>query len=57
MAGIVGAAYFMYGRKQGRIVPMIAGVLLGIYPWFFDSVIWLLVVGALLVAAPFVIDY
>jgi len=37
-------------------VPMAAGVLLCIYPYFTDSVLWLSVIGAVLVAAPFVID-
>jgi hypothetical protein len=36
---------------------MIAGILLCIYPWFFDSVLWLSVVGLALAAAPFMIDY
>jgi uncharacterized membrane protein len=57
LAGVIGAAYFIYGKKQARMVPMVAGVLLCVYPWFFDSVLWLVVIGLALVAAPFVIDY
>jgi hypothetical protein len=56
-AGICGMAYFSYGRKQARLTPMVSGVLLCIYPYFFDSVLWLCVVGSLLLAAPFAIDY
>jgi hypothetical protein len=56
IAGAFGAAYFMYGKKQARVVPMVSGVLLCVYPYFFDSVLWLVVFGAALIAAPFLID-
>ena len=57
IAGAFGVGYFMYGKKQSKFTPMIAGVLLCIYPYFTDSVLWLSVVGILLLAAPFVIDF
>jgi hypothetical protein len=57
LAGVFGIAYFMYGRRQAKLVPLIAGVLLCIYPYFIDSVLWLCIVGILLLSAPFVIDY
>jgi hypothetical protein len=56
-AGAIGMGYLVYGRRQAKFVPAIAGILLCAYPYFFDSVLWLSVVGALLVAAPFVIDF
>ena len=56
LAGAFGVAYFVYGKKQTRIVPMVSGVLLCVYPYFFESVLWLVVIGAALVAAPFLID-
>ena len=57
IAGVFGVAYFVYGKRQGKLVPLIAGVFLCIYPYFIESVLWLSVVGILLLAAPFVIDY
>ncbi len=57
LAGVFGVAYFVYGKRQTKLTPMIAGVLLCIYPYFIESVLWLAVVGLLLLAAPFVIDY
>jgi hypothetical protein len=57
MAGVFGMAYFMYGKRQMKISAMVAGVLLCIYPYFIDSVLWLAVVGALLLSAPFVLDF
>jgi hypothetical protein len=50
-------AYFMDGKRQARFSAMISGVLLCIYPYFFDSVLWFCVVGAMLLTAPFLIDF
>ena len=57
VAGAFGVAYLVYGRRQKKLVPVVAGVLLCVYPYFVESWLWLGVVGALLVAAPFVIDF
>ena len=55
--GAIGVGYFMYGKRQARFVPLIAGMLLCVYPYFVDSVTWLVVVGVALMAAPFLIDF
>ena len=55
LAGVFGVAYFIYGKRQAKLVPLIAGVLLCIYPYFIESVLWLSIVGLLLLAAPFVL--
>lgn len=57
MTGVVGAAYFVYGKKQAKFMPMLCGALLCVYPWFIESVLWLSVVGLALMAAPFFIDF
>ena len=57
IAGVFGVAYFIYGKRQAKLVPLIAGVLLCVYPYFFESVLWLCIVGIALLAAPFLIDY
>jgi hypothetical protein len=57
IAGAFGVGYFMYGKKQAKLVPLISGVLLCIYPYFFESALWLSIIGIALLAAPFVIDY
>jgi hypothetical protein len=57
IAGVFGMAYFVYGKKQMRVSAMVAGVLLCVYPYFIESVLWQVVVGVVLLAAPFVIDY
>ena len=57
VAGAIGMAYLVYGRRQTKLVPVIAGVLLCVYPYFVEGWLWLGVVGALLLVAPFVIDF
>jgi hypothetical protein len=57
ITGALGVAYIVYGKRQTKFVPVIAGVLLCTYSYFVDSWVWLCVVGALLLAAPFVIDF
>jgi hypothetical protein len=57
VAGAIGMGYFIYGKRQTKIVPMVAGALLCIYPYFMDSLLWLSLVGLLLIAAPFLFDY
>jgi len=57
IAGAIGVAYFVYGRRQIKIVPMVAGALLCVFPYFVDSLLWLVLVGVVLMAVPFFIDY
>ena len=55
--GAFGIAYFVYGKRQTKFVPVIAGVLLCVFPYFTDDLIAQCAIGAALLAAPFVIDY
>jgi predicted cobalt transporter CbtA len=56
IAGAFGMAYFVYGKRQAKLVAMLSGIALCIYPYFFESVLWLCVVGAALLVAPFVVE-
>ena len=56
LTGAVGVSYFIYGKRQTKFAPLLAGMALCVYPYFVDSVLWLVVIGALLMAAPFLID-
>lgn len=53
----LGLAYMAYGRRQAKFVPLVAGLALCVYSYFFDSWVWQLVVGGVLAALPFVIDF
>jgi len=57
LTSALGLAYITYGKRQTKFVPIIAGVALCAYSYFIDSWVWLCVVGALLAASPFVIDF
>lgn len=56
VTGAIGVAYFVYGKRQARFVPLIAGMLLCVYPYFLASIPLMLAIGAALIAAPFLID-
>jgi len=53
--GSVGLALFVYGKKQGAIVPLVCGLLLLVIPYVLPNTVLLVIVGAALVATPFVI--
>jgi len=57
IAGAIGVGYFIYGKRQARFAPLLAGMLLCIYPYFTDSLLWLSVIGVALVVAPFLVDF
>jgi hypothetical protein len=47
---LVGLAVFTYGRRQQLITPTVVGVALMGYPYFVDSYVGLIGIGALLLA-------
>ncbi len=48
---LVGAGFFMYGRKQGRPPQIAFGVVTAVYPYFISSPGWMLAVFAALLGA------
>jgi len=53
----VGMAYMVYGRRQAKFAPLIAGILLCLYTYFVDGWVWLGGIGLVLVVAPFFLDF
>jgi len=51
--GSVGLGFFIYGKRQSAISPMVCGLALMIYPYFVSSVILLVIIGLVLVALPY----
>ena len=51
--GSIGIGFFIYGRKQQKMVPLACGLLLMVFPYFVTNTILLVVIGALLMAAPY----
>ena len=56
VTGAIGLAYMVYGRRQTKLVPLVSGLILCGYSYFVDSWLWLCVIGAALLVAPFLID-
>lgn len=54
VAGAFGTGYFVYGKKQDRLIPMLAGAALCVYPYFINNLWVALGVGAALLALPFI---
>jgi len=53
ITGGFGAAYFIYGKRQGKFIFMIDGIVLCVYPYLFSSLFWSVTVGLILIAVPF----
>ncbi|TAJ81305.1 hypothetical protein EPO44_17920 [bacterium] len=53
--GSIGLGYFIYGKKQQKMVPLIAGIALCAYPYFISNVYAMVVVGIILTAVPWLI--
>jgi hypothetical protein len=51
--GSIGLAFFIYGKKQRTVVPLICGLVLMIFPYFISNNILLVAMGVVLVALPY----
>jgi hypothetical protein len=54
-AGIFGFAYFIYGKKQQKLIPLLSGVGLCVVPYFIESNMVLIGVCVGMAIAPFLI--
>jgi hypothetical protein len=53
--GSIGFGFFIYGRKQRKVVPLLCGIVLIFVPYFVPNTLLLFFVGAVLVAIPYFI--
>ena len=51
--GSIGLGFFVYGRKQRTLVPLLSGLALMVVPYFIANTLLLFLVGAVLVAIPY----
>jgi len=51
--GTVGLGYFMYGKKQRAVVPLVCGLVLMVFPYFVSNTILLVAIGVALMAVPY----
>ena len=53
--GVIGVAYFVYGKKQSQWSALAAGGGLCVFPYFVSNLWLMIVIGFVLVFLPFVI--
>lgn len=51
--GSIGLGFFIYGKKQKKIVPLISGLALFVFPYFIADITMLMIVGAILIVLPY----
>ena len=51
--GSVGLGFFLYGKKQERLVPLVCGLALMAYPYFMPNAAALVLMGVVLIAIPY----
>ncbi len=51
--GSIGLGYFVYGKKQRAMVPLVCGLVLMIYPYFVANTILLVMMGLVLMVIPY----
>jgi hypothetical protein len=56
VAGLVGSAYFMYGKKNQNFTMVFSGIALCVVPYFIGNTVVLIVACLAMTAAPFVLD-
>jgi len=50
--GAIGLGYFIYGKRQSALLPLLCGIGLMVFPYFVSGTLWMLLIGAALMAAP-----
>ena len=53
--GSIGLGFFVYGKKQKTIVPLLSGIGLMVLPYFISKVYILILFGIVLMALPYLI--
>ncbi|MDP1932970.1 MAG: hypothetical protein Q8L60_16080 [Gammaproteobacteria bacterium] len=51
--GSFGLGYFLYGKKQKKMVPLVCGIVLIVFPYFVSNLYLLVMAGAVLLATPY----
>jgi len=51
--GSIGLGFFLYGKKQRAVVPLVCGLALMVFPYFVSNVVLLVGIGVVLMAIPY----
>jgi hypothetical protein len=55
--GSIGLGFFIYGKRQKVVVPLVCGLVLIIFPYFISNTLLLVAIGVALVAVPYFFRY
>jgi hypothetical protein len=53
--GSIGLGFFVYGKKQKTVIPLISGIGLIVVPYFISNIYLLVLSGMVLIALPYFI--
>jgi len=53
--GSIGLGFFVYGKKQKSIIPLLSGLGLMVFPYFISNIYVLVLTGIVLVVLPYFI--
>jgi uncharacterized membrane protein YGL010W len=53
----IGLGFFIYGKRQPALVPMLCGAALMIFPYFVSGVFLTLLIGIALMAIPYFVRF
>ena len=53
----IGLGFFVYGKKQSSLIPLLTGLALMSYPYFVDTVTLLIGAGIVLIALPYFVRF
>ena len=53
--GSIGLGFFVYGKKQNAIIPLLSGIGLMIVPYIISNIYILVFLGVIIVALPFIV--
>ena len=55
--GSIGVGFFIYGKRQSMVVPLVCGLALMVYPYFVANAWLLLLIGIALMAVPYFLRF
>jgi len=55
--GAVGLGFWVYGKRQRAVVPLLCGAALMFFPYFVSNAVALVAIGAALMAVPYFVRF
>lgn len=55
--GSIGLGFFVYGKKQKAIIPILSGIGLMVFPYFISNIYVMILTGIVLAALPYFVRF